>query len=150
MKRKAKSTLQIAIGTGLLALDVVDSENSGEPVRFWAGGTCGNVLLALRFLGWNAKPVARLAADETTERLLADLKHWKVDCSWITSDEEGSTPAIVHKISTNAAGRPTHSFSWRCSGCGRRYPGYKAVLATKAEEISETVKKVDVFFFDRV
>lgn len=150
MSTLCKNGTPIILGTGLLALDVVDSHNSGEPLRFWAGGTCGNVLLALRYLGWAARPVARLSADPLAETLIADLKRWHVDCKWVTSDEEGSTPTIVHKIYTNSAGQPTHSFSWRCSDCGRRYPGYKAVLATTAEEIAMRTKRVDAFFFDRV
>lgn len=148
--KKIDSKPPIAIGTGLLALDVVDSRNSGEPLRFWAGGTCGNVLLALQYLGWQTKPIARLGDDPTAEMLLADLKKWKADCQWVSTDEDGNTPAIVHRISRNKAGNPTHSFSWRCSECGRRYPGYKPVLATAAEQIAAAINAVDVFFFDRV
>lgn len=150
MNVDSKKGTPIVLGTGLLALDVVDSHNSGEPLRFWAGGTCGNVLLALRYLGWAARPVARLSADPLAETLLADLKRWQVDCKWVTSDDEGSTPTIVHKIYTDSAGRPAHRFSWRCADCGRRYPGYKPVLATTAEEIATRTKRVDAFFFDRV
>lgn len=150
MSTVGKNGIPIILGTGLLALDVVDSHNSGEPLKYWAGGTCGNVLLALRYLGWAARPVARLSADPLAETLIADLKRWQVDCKWVTSDDDGSTPTIVHKIYTNSAGQPAHSFSWRCSDCGRRYPGYKAVLATTAEEIATRTKRVDAFFFDRV
>lgn len=147
---KNETKAPIAIGTGLLALDVVDSTNSQAPLRYWAGGTCGNVLLALQYLGWHSKPIARLADDSTAELLLADLKKWKADCHWVSVDEDGSTPAIVHRISRNKAGQPTHSFSWRCSECGRRYPGYKPVLATTAEQIAGEIKTVNVFFFDRI
>ena len=150
MKARGKSNSPTVIGTGLIALDVVDSENSREPIRFWAGGTCGNVLLALRYLGWASRPVGRLSADPSAETLISDLKHWKVNCRWITTDDEGSTPVIVHRIAKNSAGHPTHSFSWRCSGCRRRFPGYKAVLATTAEEIAAKITSIDAFFFDRV
>ena len=34
---------------------LVPTENI--PVRHWAGGTCGNVLIALKYLGWSAQPV---------------------------------------------------------------------------------------------
>jgi len=146
VKRKTPTV----IGTGLVALDVVDSDNSGAPVKFWAGGTCGNILLALRYLGWTTRPVSRLSDDATSHTVIADMKEWKVDCKWVTTDDEGSTPVIVHKITTNRAGQPTHSFSWRCSGCGRRFPGYKPVLATVAEEVAEKIDRVDAFVFDRV
>jgi fructokinase len=91
-----------------------------------------------------------MSADATTEIIISDMKDWKVDCKWMSSDDEGSTPVIVHKISKNRAGQPTHRFSWRCSGCGRRFPAYKPVLATAAEAIAEKIDKVDAFVFDRV
>ena len=43
-----------------------------------------------------------------------------------------------------------HSFSWRCTACGTRYPSYKPELATIAEGIAPKLKNVSVFFFDRV
>lgn len=44
----------LAIGTGLLALDDIRIDGDERPPRRWAGGTCGNVLLALRYLGWQS------------------------------------------------------------------------------------------------
>src|SRR4051794_26004402 len=51
----------VAAGTGLVALDVVYSGDTAEPLGRWAGGTCGNVLTILSCLGWSSYPVARLA-----------------------------------------------------------------------------------------
>lgn len=150
MTTKKTEPSPVVLGTGLVALDEVVTENSQEPVRHWTGGTCGNVLLALKYLGWRSKPIARLGTDETAESLLADLSFWRVDQSWISKDEEGSTPLIIHRISKNSSGNPIHSFSWRCLSCGRRFPGYKPVLASVAEELAAKIKSVDVFFFDRV
>ena len=47
-------------GMGLVALDMVITEPSDREPRFFAGGTCGNVLTILSYLGWAATPVARL------------------------------------------------------------------------------------------
>jgi fructokinase len=139
----------LAVGTGLLALDEVTSADRSIPVRYWAGGTCGNVLIALRYLGWTAQPIARLADDRATELLLGDLRRWNVSERFIRVEEDGSTPIIVHRI-TNSEGRVKHSFSWRCASCGARYPGYKPELLTVAESIAPKLKNVSVFFFDRV
>jgi len=148
--RKAASARPIVVGTGLLALDAVTSADRSIPVRYWAGGTCGNVLIALSYLGWTAQPVARLADDDATELLLSDLRQWKVSDRFIRVEESGSTPIIVQRISRDAQGRVRHSFSWRCTSCGARYPGYKPELVTVAESIAPKLKKVSVFFFDRV
>ena len=56
------------VGTGLVALDVVIDDESPQVQRLFAGGTCGNVLTILSFLGWNSFPVARIAKDSAGER----------------------------------------------------------------------------------
>jgi fructokinase len=150
MTTKNEDPSSTVIGTGLVALDAVINTSAPERVRQWTGGTCGNVLLALRFLGWQAKPVCRLGADEAADAILSDLKHWKVQTKYVSQDADGNTPIIVHKISRNAAGGPVHSFSWRCPSCGTRFPGYKPVLASKAEEIASRIRNVQAFFFDRL
>lgn len=146
----SRSTRRLIVGTGLVALDAVVSADETIPVRHWAGGTCGNVLIALQYLGWSAQPVARLAKDRATELLLRDLREWKISERFIRVEDDGSTPIIVQRIKRDAQGRVTHSFSWRCTSCGARYPGYKPELATIAEKIAAKLKNVKVFFFDRV
>ncbi|MBX3412779.1 MAG: hypothetical protein KF708_08830 [Pirellulales bacterium] len=154
MTKKTSNTKRfsqpLAVGTGLVALDEVTSADPSVPVRHWAGGTCGNVLIALRYLGWKVQPIARLADDRATELLLADLRHWGVSERFVRVENDGSTPIIVHRIARDASGRVTHSFSWRCASCGARYPSYKPELLTVAESIAPKLKQVSVFFFDRV
>ena len=67
------------IGTGLVALDVVLRRTGSSPPRFWAGGTCGNVLAILGFLDWKPVAVARLRPDSAGQRVVEDLKRWNVD-----------------------------------------------------------------------
>lgn len=50
-------------GTGLIALDVVVTPSTVNSPRFWAGGTCGNVLAVLGFLGWKPVAVGRMAGE---------------------------------------------------------------------------------------
>jgi fructokinase len=137
------------LGSGLLALDIVISEVSGEPARYWAGGTCGNVLIALSYLGWEAMPVARLQADAAAQRILQDLKRWGVSNRFVSVADDGSTPVIVERITEGAGGIPRHSFSWRCPECGSQFPGFSPVLASAAEEIAQQISPPEVFFFDR-
>jgi fructokinase len=137
------------LGSGLLALDVVISEVSGVPARYWAGGTCGNVLIALSYLGWESQPVARLQTGPAAQRILHDLKKWGVTDRFIKVSEDGSTPVIVERITRGAGGIPRHSFSWRCPECGTQFPGYKPVLTSMAEEIALESVPPKVFFFDR-
>ncbi len=139
-----------AIGTGLVALDVVLNVHSKDSPRCYAGGSCGNVLTVLRYLGWNSSPVSRLAPGLAADQLLADLRGWKVSTQFVTVEDKGSTPVIFQQISRSATGEPRHSFSWRCPVCGAYFPGYKPLLATAAEELMDRLPVADVFFFDRV
>jgi sugar/nucleoside kinase (ribokinase family) len=140
----------LVVGTGLVALDVVVSENQSTTPSYWAGGTCGNVLTILRYLGWQSAPIARLRQGVTADSLLSDLKRWGVATDFITLAEDGSTPVIVQRIGQTATGEPYHTFSWRGPNCGARLPGYKPVLATEAEELVNRLDSPRVFFFDRL
>ncbi|MFN0050625.1 MAG: PfkB family carbohydrate kinase [Planctomycetales bacterium] len=147
---RAKKTPPLVVGTGLVALDVVVSRISGKPPRYWSGGTCGNVLTVLSYLGWKAQPVARLGTGIATDLVVEDLKRWNVSDRFIRVDDDGRTPVIVERITKNIRGVPRHSFSWRCTECGAPFPGYRAELGEVAEEIATQLGQPQVFFFDRV
>lgn len=138
------------IGTGLLALDIVVNLDSTAPPRCYAGGTCGNVLMILGYLGWQSRPIGRLAPGLATDRLLADLKHWQISTEYISVEDDGSTPVIVERITRTARGELRHTFSWRCPGCGSHLPGYKPILASTASGLAERLPISQVYFFDRV
>lgn len=146
-----KNTLRpCVIGAGLVALDVVVSSSSDDEIKYFAGGTCGNVLAILSYLGWNARPISRLRDDLPAKWLLKDLAWWNVDTSFISLTTDGSTPIIIQNIKEDSDGTRTHSFSIRCPCCGAYFPGYKPILSNKAEDIAKKLTQQQVFFFDRV
>lgn len=149
-KKRARRLKPTVIGSGLVALDVVVNRSSGDEVQCYAGGTCGNVLTILSFLGWEARPVSRLKDDLPSEWLLEDLKDWGIDTSLISTTDDGSTPIIIQNIREAADGTRSHSFSLRCPCCGAYLPGYKSILGNRAIELAETVGQHQVYFFDRV
>ena len=137
------------VGSGLLALDIVISEVSGAAPEYWAGGTCGNVLIALRYLGWESQPVVHLRHGDAADRILVDLRRWGVSDRFVSLADDGSTPIIVERITRGSGNVPRHSFAWRCPECGAQFPAFKAILASVAEEIATTVTGPQVYFFDR-
>jgi sugar/nucleoside kinase (ribokinase family) len=154
MRRKSSFDLAeptpIVVGTGLVALDVVINSDVHRPPWLWAGGTCGNVLTILSYLGWHAYPVARLHGDTASEHVRRDLSQWGVHLEFVYSDPGGSTPIIVQQISHNTDGKAFHTFSWSCPHCGAWLPRYKAVLASDACNIAAQLEHPKVFFLDRV
>ena len=145
-----------AVGTGLIALDViVDAAQNGHPTLA-AGGTCGNVLTALSFLGWGSYPIARLNGDAASQLLQEDLARWNVRLDFAREVPSSATPIILQTIRRHAGGAPTHSFSLVCPSCRRWFPRFLPVRRESANSVLDrfrehrSAKFPQVFFFDRV
>ncbi|MBL0745721.1 PfkB family carbohydrate kinase [Chryseolinea lacunae] len=152
MKKKIKyNTSPTVYGTGLVSLDIVVSANSEEPSYHWAGGTCGNVLTMLSYLGWKSFPIARLNEDAASMRVKTDMKRWGVDLTYAGQPPSTSTPIITQENSIDKKGRPIHKFHWKnCPKCGAWLPNYRAVTLTATADIKEKVSSGNIFFFDRI
>jgi sugar/nucleoside kinase (ribokinase family) len=137
-------------GAGLFALDLVIGPDPETPVRSWAGGTCGNVLSILAYLGWDAYPIARMNGDPASDRVRADMTRWGVHLDWASCGPTTHTPIIVQEIRRGRDGRPRHRFSWACPHCGQWLPSFKAVTVNAIEPIKPALKTASVFFLDRV
>lgn len=140
----------IVFGSGLIALDIVLSGDTATPPRDWAGGTCGNVLAILAFLGWQAYPVARLNGDPASLRVKADLKKWGVSLDYAECAPTSHTPIIVQQIFRDGKGAAKHKFIWSCPSCGARLPSFRPVTANAVERVLPALSDASVFFFDRV
>lgn len=154
MSRKSPFRLEAkrpaVVGTGLIALDVTIEANAKRDPWLWTGGTCGNVLTILSYLGWQAFPVARLNGDSASRRVEEDLTRWQVRLDHAKTTPGSRTPIVVHRISKTPKGLPFHRFSWTCPNCGAWFPGYRAVLASAAQSIAQRLGTPKVFFLDRV
>ena len=138
------------VGTGLLALDLVVGSDAIEPIGCWAGGTCGNVLAILAYLGWEAYPVSRINEDAAAQRVCADLSRWGVHLDWVGCAPTASTPIIVQEIRRGSNGQVGHRFSWSCPSCGRWLPAFKPITGDAVAHVKEGLKRTDVFFVDRL
>jgi len=137
-------------GTGLIALDLVIGPDQDAPVRSWVGGTCGNVLSILAFLGWDAYPIARMNGDPASDRVRTDMARWGVRLDWANCEPTTHTPIIVQEIHRGRDGRPKHRFSWACPHCGEWLPSFKAVTVNAVEAIKPALADTSVFFLDRL
>lgn len=137
-------------GTGLIALDLVVSANRERQIQSWTGGTCGNVLMILNYLGWDSFPIARLNGDSASMRVKRDMSSCGVNLDFAELSPNASTPIIVQTNSHNKAGHPVHKFSWKCPNCGAWLPNFKAVTTDSAKSVLSQLMSPNVFFFDRV
>lgn len=138
------------VGTGLISLDLVLGPDGSKSPRLYAGGTCGNVLIIMSYLGWKSYPVARMNGDKASKLVLQDMTRWRVKTDCATAKPGSNTPIIVQRIRKGENGEVSHRFSWKCPNCGAWLPSYSAVPAVAAQTIADVVQCPRVFFFDRV
>lgn len=142
-------TTPVVVGTGLIAMDVVLRGEANLPVRRCTGGTCGNVLAILAYLGWDAVPVARLAQDRAGVLIEKDLNAWSADARFLRMPSERPTPIVIQRLLAGPNGEPIHKFSWTCPCCGSWLPRYTPISKVAAAQVVAEVPKPAVFFFDR-
>jgi len=149
------------LGAGLVTLDIVlrtskRTHVAGDvwEVAHWAGGTCGNVLAALSYLGWRAAPIARLGADGAAEAIVGDLKHSGVDTEWLVREAHGESSRIAQVVTERPGHAPRHRFAFSCPACGAPFARYRPPRMEQFEAVSAAASAggdiPDVFFFDRV
>lgn len=141
-----------AVGTGFIVLDVIRRLDGGAgslDERRRAGGTCGNVLAILAFLGHRAEAVGRAGADVFGRELADDLGRWGVGTAHIEAEPGRPTPVVLEEIYRDARGNPRHRFPQRCGACGARLPGYRPLTVARAAAAAEALGAHDVLFFDR-
>jgi sugar/nucleoside kinase (ribokinase family) len=152
---KIKNPIQnklICSGTGLVALDVVISNDIEKPTQFYAGGSCGNVLTILSYMGWDSYPIARLSPSNNvaSDLLVQDLNKWKVKETLLTFTMDGSTPIIIHRILKDKHGLSKHRFEFRNPEDGKYLPSYKPCLSKSVQDILLKGPTPNVFYFDRI
>jgi fructokinase len=140
----------VCVGSGFVALDLIYLGHGGEKPDFtFAGGSCGNVLTILAFLGWDSVPVIRLKDDREATQLIADLEKWQVNTQFVRQEDTGSTPVVVQRICTSINGDPYHRFEWRSPQTGLMLPRYRPLPQRIALEVSTQLPRPKVFYFDR-
>lgn len=149
-KKNSDISRPTCVGIGLVALDVLFNGKPNSPVGFYAGGSCGNVMAILSYLGWETFPIARLRNNEAGNILVRDLENFGVNNSLISLQEDGSTPIIIHRVLKDKQGNPKHRFEFRDPETGGYLPSYKPVLSASVDAIFENKPKASVFYLDRV
>jgi sugar/nucleoside kinase (ribokinase family) len=137
------------VGTGLVALDTIFGLNQECAPQLRAGGTCGNVLAILAFLGWRSRPVGRLAMDAAGLCVRQDLSRWGVELEALGTEPSARTPVVLERIRVSPEGKVRHGFSVKCPNCGQWLPQYAAVSAKVMRTIVSKLPRADVVFIDR-
>lgn len=140
----------ICWGTGLLALDVILNGSPSTPPKLTVGGSCGNVMTILSYLGWSSYPVARLKNNDASEEIFSDLERWGVKTDFVYKEPTGSTSIIIHRILKNKKNQSVHRFEFRNPNTGAWFPGYKPFLSKEVPELIKKMPAPNIYYFDRI
>lgn len=143
-----KNPSPVVVGTGLLALDMIINGNNHP--TFKAGGSFGNVITILSYLGWDSYPIARLGNDDVATKIKNDLEYFNVNLNYISSENSTKTPIIIEKLYVDKFKIPKHSFRLSCPKCNSWLPRYKSILLKQVEKLLPKIPDASVFYFDRL
>lgn len=146
---KLETNNKICIGAGLVSLDIL-MRGYEETVSYKVGGTCGNVMMILAYMGWDSYPVARLNGSEQSQMMLDDMRVNGVHTDFVSRLEDGATPIIIQHNIIDKDGNPTHKFTFQ-GNRGSLHLDYKPVMKKTAMKVLDELSfQPMVFFFDRV
>ena len=147
---KPASAQLSCVGSGLVTLDIVVDRESPDQYMVRSGGSCGNVMSILAYLGWKTYPIASLGQDNAASMVLDDFSLFGVDTTFITREGAASTPTIIEGVRNSRNGSRTHSYSLHCPQCGNYMLRYKAIPQVLTGRVVNEVGQAQVFYFDRL
>lgn len=111
------------------------------------GGSTGNVLSILAFLGWESLPLVNLGRDHVGAtihreftKLGANMRHVRLD--------RGLTSPLIYQFAGEPSEAPRYSFS--CPVCGQTRRFHENLVDSGGDEFLRCAAESNVFFFDRV
>ena len=141
------------LGIGFFTLDIIVRKEQpllDSPAFADVGGSCGNVLGILGYLGWAVAPVVRLGSDIPSRMFLQKFKALRGDLSCVVHGNGDDLPIIIEYIKSKN-GVISHSFSVFNPKKGvSRFPGYRAVTLKQLEAMGIPTSKFDVVYMDRL
>jgi sugar/nucleoside kinase (ribokinase family) len=143
------SDARTAFGAGLITLDIIIQQTDTPTVAHCAGGTCGNVIAALAYLGWDTTPVGRLGNDAAGNAIRREFSRLGVSARRLTRESTLDSTRIVQFITERRNGI-RHRFGFSCPACGTPFSRFRPPTLEQAESVLAKPEAPDVFFFDRV
>ena len=140
------------LGAGTFPLDnllMKHSDGSVETIYQHVGGTAGNVMSILAWMGWHTLPAARLDDSEVGLQLKADLESYGCDTRCLTNTPDGGTTIldIIHKTGRDGKSKTAYMAH---SPRGGRFVNHRFWTLKQAQALFDSLDKMpDIFFFDR-
>jgi fructokinase len=133
-------------GAGFITLDVMLGTEY-QLAYTGIGGSTGNVLSILAFLGWESLPLVNLGRDHVGAtihreftKLGANMRHVRLD--------RGLTTPLLYQFACGPSEAPRYSFA--CPVCGQTRRFHENLVDSGGDEFVRCAAESNVFFFDRV
>jgi sugar/nucleoside kinase (ribokinase family) len=152
--------MKTILGTGIFNLDIISVREYPQGyqhnriftenlVKEEAGGTCGNIMCMLAYMGWQTYPLTKLDNSEEGLKMTESLKGFGCDCRFVTNTEDGGTTILTIKHGLDEDGNKMTRVMHGSPG-GSRFPRRRFLrLRDQAPKFLEKLDFVpDVFFFD--
>jgi len=151
MNKEKQGKKLTCLGVGTFPLDNLQEKNGKDVKTIYqhVGGTCGNVMSILAWMGWHTLPAARLDDSETGLLIKADLESYGCDTRFVSNTPDGGTTIldIIHK--TGRDGKPKTAYMAH-SPRGGRFVNHRFWTLKQAQALFDSLEEMpDVFFFDR-
>lgn len=151
MNKEKEGKKLTCLGAGTFPLDNLQEKNGKDVKTIYqhVGGTCGNVMSILAWMGWHTLPAARLDDSEAGLLIKADLENYGCDTRFVSNTPDGGTTIldIIHKIGRD--GKPKTAYMAH-SPRGGRFVNHRFWTLKQAQTLFDSLEEMpDVFFFDR-
>lgn len=137
----------ICVGAGFVAADIVEG-NTEEFVA--VGGSCGNVMAILAWLGWQSYPVARLGSDWAARIVRKEFKALGLKDEFLSDEKAVQTPIVIQRFVEDKEGKRIHRFSLTCPECGGWLPRFRASTLQQATAVTQSRILPKAFYMDRL
>lgn len=111
------------------------------------GGSTGNVLSILAFLGWESLPLVNLGRDHVGVTILREFTRLGANMSHVRLDR-GLTSPLLYQFAGEPSEAPRYSFA--CPVCGQARRFHESLVDSGGDDFVRCAAESNVFFFDRV
>ena len=111
------------------------------------GGSTGNVLSILAFLGWESLPLMHLGRDHVGTTIHREFTKLGVNTRYVRLNR-GLTSPLLYQFAGECSETPRYSFA--CPVCGQTRRFHENLVESGGDEFLRCAAESNVFFFDRV
>ncbi len=133
-------------GAGFVTLDVLLGAED-KLAYSGIGGSTGNVLSIMAFLGWDSVPLVNLGRDRVGAAIHREFAEVGADVRHIKLDRNLTSP-LLYQFAGSPHEAPRYSFA--CPVCGRARRFNEDLVDSGGETFTQCAAEANVFFFDRV